>query len=44
VGSGYALVGAAGLSAYTAGKHGLVGFTRALAMEVGTRGVTVTGT
>jgi len=41
VGSGYSLVGAAGLSAYTAAKHGLVGFTRALAMEVGTRGVTV---
>jgi NAD(P)-dependent dehydrogenase (short-subunit alcohol dehydrogenase family) len=41
VGSGYSLIGAAGLSAYTAAKHGLVGFTRALAMEVGTRGVTV---
>jgi NAD(P)-dependent dehydrogenase (short-subunit alcohol dehydrogenase family) len=40
VGSGYSLVGASGLSAYTAAKHGLVGFTRALAMEVGTRGVT----
>jgi NAD(P)-dependent dehydrogenase (short-subunit alcohol dehydrogenase family) len=41
VGSGYSLVGASGLSAYTAAKHGLLGFTRALAMEVGTRGVTV---
>ena len=41
VGSGYSLVGCAGLSAYTAAKHALVGFTRALAMEVGTRGVTV---
>jgi NAD(P)-dependent dehydrogenase (short-subunit alcohol dehydrogenase family) len=41
VGSGYSLVGASGLSAYSAAKHGLVGFTRALAMEVGTRGVTV---
>jgi NAD(P)-dependent dehydrogenase (short-subunit alcohol dehydrogenase family) len=41
VGSGYSLVGASGLSAYTAAKHGLVGLTRALAMEVGTRGVTV---
>jgi NAD(P)-dependent dehydrogenase (short-subunit alcohol dehydrogenase family) len=41
VGSGYSLVGASGLAAYTAAKHGLVGFTRALAMEVGTRGVTV---
>jgi NAD(P)-dependent dehydrogenase (short-subunit alcohol dehydrogenase family) len=41
VGSGYSLIGASGLSAYTAAKHGLVGFTRALAMEVGTRGVTV---
>jgi NAD(P)-dependent dehydrogenase (short-subunit alcohol dehydrogenase family) len=41
VGSGYSLVGASGLSAYTSAKHGLVGFTRALAMEVGTRGVTV---
>jgi len=40
VGSGYSLVGASGLSAYTAAKHGLVGFTRALAMEVATRGVT----
>jgi NAD(P)-dependent dehydrogenase (short-subunit alcohol dehydrogenase family) len=40
VGSGYSLVGASGLSAYTAAKHALVGFTRALAMEVGTRGVT----
>ena len=41
VGSGYSLVGCAGLSAYTAAKHALVGFTRALAMEVGTRGITV---
>jgi NAD(P)-dependent dehydrogenase (short-subunit alcohol dehydrogenase family) len=41
VGSGYSLVGCAGLSAYTAAKHALVGFTRALALEVGTRGVTV---
>ena len=40
VGSGYSLVGASGLSAYTAAKHALVGFTRALAMEVGGRGVT----
>jgi len=40
VGSGYSLVGASGLSAYSAAKHALVGFTRALAMEVGTRGVT----
>jgi NAD(P)-dependent dehydrogenase (short-subunit alcohol dehydrogenase family) len=40
VGSGYSLVGASGLSAYTAAKHALVGFTRALAMEIGTRGVT----
>jgi NAD(P)-dependent dehydrogenase (short-subunit alcohol dehydrogenase family) len=41
VGSGYSLVGCAGLSAYTAAKHGIVGFTRALAMEVGQRGITV---
>jgi NAD(P)-dependent dehydrogenase (short-subunit alcohol dehydrogenase family) len=41
VGSGYSLVGAAGLAAYTTAKHGLVGFTRALAQEVGTRGITV---
>jgi NAD(P)-dependent dehydrogenase (short-subunit alcohol dehydrogenase family) len=41
VGSGYSCIGASGLSAYSAAKHGLVGFTRALAMEVGTRGVTV---
>jgi len=40
VGSGYSLVGASGLSAYTTAKHALVGLTRALAMEVGTRGVT----
>ncbi|MGH7893665.1 MAG: SDR family NAD(P)-dependent oxidoreductase [Candidatus Binatia bacterium] len=41
VGSGYSLVGCQGLSAYTAAKHALVGFTRALAMEVGERGITV---
>ncbi len=41
VGSGYSLVGAAGLAAYATAKHGLVGFTRALALEVGTRGITV---
>ena len=40
VGSGYSLVGASGLSAYTTAKHALVGFTRSLAMEVGKRGVT----
>jgi NAD(P)-dependent dehydrogenase (short-subunit alcohol dehydrogenase family) len=40
VGSGYSLVGASGLSAYTAAKHALVGFTRSLAMEVGQQGVT----
>ena len=41
VGSGYSLVGCSGLSAYAAAKHALVGFTKSLAMEVGTRGVTV---
>ena len=41
VGSGYSLVGCGGLSAYTAAKHAIVGFTRALAMEVGSRGITV---
>ena len=35
------LVGAPYVSAYTASKHALVGFTRALAAEVGGRGVTV---
>jgi NAD(P)-dependent dehydrogenase (short-subunit alcohol dehydrogenase family) len=29
------------VTAYTASKHALVGFTRALAMEVGGKGVTV---
>jgi len=41
VGSGYSLVGCGGLSAYTAAKHAIVGFTKALAMEVATRGITV---
>ena len=35
------LEGAAYVTAYTASKHALVGFTRALAAEVGGRGVTV---
>lgn len=35
------LVGAPYVSAYTASKHALVGFTRALAAEVGGKGVTV---
>jgi NAD(P)-dependent dehydrogenase (short-subunit alcohol dehydrogenase family) len=35
------LVGSPYVTAYTASKHALVGLTRALAMEVGARGVTV---
>ena len=35
------LSGAAYVTAYTAAKHGLVGFTRALSQEVARRGVTV---
>jgi NAD(P)-dependent dehydrogenase (short-subunit alcohol dehydrogenase family) len=35
------LYGAPYVTAYTASKHALVGFTRALAMEVSSRGVTV---
>jgi NAD(P)-dependent dehydrogenase (short-subunit alcohol dehydrogenase family) len=35
------LVGAPYVSAYTASKHALVGLTRALAAEIGGRGVTV---
>jgi NAD(P)-dependent dehydrogenase (short-subunit alcohol dehydrogenase family) len=35
------LVGYARLSAYTAAKHGVVGLTRALAVEVATTGITV---
>ena len=31
----------AGISAYTASKHGVIGLTRALAVELGRRGVTV---
>lgn len=33
--------GAAYISAYTASKHGVVGLTRSLAMEVATKGITV---
>lgn len=36
-----ALKGYAYVTAYTAAKHGLLGFTRALALEVAARGVTV---
>ena len=35
------LGGSAGISPYTASKHGLVGLTRALAVELGPSGVTV---
>jgi NAD(P)-dependent dehydrogenase (short-subunit alcohol dehydrogenase family) len=35
------LVGAAYVSAYTASKHAVVGFTRAMAIEVASKGVTV---
>ncbi|MEL6949635.1 MAG: SDR family NAD(P)-dependent oxidoreductase [Pseudomonadota bacterium] len=41
VGSVYSSRGAAGLSAYTAAQHGLMGLTRALAAEVGRDGITV---
>jgi ketoreductase len=34
-------IGQAGATAYCASKHGIVGFTRALAMEVAHRGITV---
>ena len=36
-----ALVGYAYVSAYTAAKHGVLGLTRALALEVATKGITV---
>lgn len=41
VGSVYSSRGAAGLSAYTAAQHGLMGLTRSLAAEVGRDGITV---
>lgn len=40
IGSGYAKR-SGGPPAYTAAKHGLIGLTRAMAAEVGTRGVTI---
>jgi 3-hydroxybutyrate dehydrogenase len=33
--------GVPGYSAYCASKHGVIGFTKALALEVGARGITV---
>ncbi len=41
VGSVYSSRGAAGLSAYAAAQHGLIGLTRSLAAEVGRDGITV---
>ena len=41
VGSVYSSLGAAGLSAYAAAQHGLLGLTRSLAAEVGRDGITV---
>jgi NAD(P)-dependent dehydrogenase (short-subunit alcohol dehydrogenase family) len=41
IASAAALKGYAYVAAYTAAKHGLLGFTRALALEVATKGVTV---
>lgn len=39
--SAHGLVGSAGKSAYVAAKHGIVGFTKAVALETATTGVTV---
>ena len=41
IASAHGLVASAGKSAYVAAKHGLVGFTKAAALENATRGVTV---
>ena len=41
VASGAGLVGIPNLPAYTASKHGVIGLTRSLAVELGRRGVTV---
>lgn len=41
VGSALAVVGRENVTAYTSSKHGLAGMTRAMAAELGARGVTV---
>ena len=41
VGSILSVIGTAGLSAYTASRHGLLGLTRALAIEWASNGITV---
>ena len=41
IASAHGLVASAGKSAYVASKHGIVGFTKAVALETATSGITV---